>query len=130
MGGSVLGTAIIGVAEVLLDNQIPLSVGALAGLLIGAVEGHLIIRRINEGFHETSPAQQPCLRSSRVDLDRFRSAHDTMARRYSRAVFWAALVTALGMTLLVGAILVPSLGLAVAATGCALIAGALLGGFM
>ena len=126
VAGSVVGTAIFGVAEGLLDHHMPLSLGAIGGLFIGIVEAQLIVRRLNEAFLDRYPAHSPSLQFGFDGLDSFPSGSYVLARRYLNAVFWAALVTALGMAHLLGAIVVPSLGLAAVATGCAVLAGALL----
>jgi hypothetical protein len=87
-----------------------------------------VVRRVNEAFRERYPAHPLSLQFGFDGLDGLPSEGYALARRYLHAVVWAALVTALGMALLLGAIVVPSLGLAAVATGCAVIAGILLNG--
>ena len=120
------GRCNFGIAEGLLDHHMPVSLGTVGGLVIGAIEAQLIVRRVNEAFLDRYPAYPPSLQFGFDGLDGFPSGSYVLARRYLRAVVVAALVTALGMALLLGAIVVPSLGLAAVATGCAVLAGALL----
>lgn len=72
LGGAVVGLALMGVAEALLHRHIPVSLGAIGGLIVGSVEGHLITRKIDNGFDvkhpSTSPPQTAKLRTSAENL--------------------------------------------------------------
>jgi hypothetical protein len=106
LGGGVVGAALFAIAEALLVGHFPVGVGVvLGGIIIGAVLGKLITRT------QSAETMAP-----------------TQGAAFARGLtwIWSAPATAMAMAFLIGAILVPSLGLALLATVCALAAGALL----
>jgi hypothetical protein len=132
IAGGLLGITMFGVAEALLHRHLPIPVGALGGLLVGGIEGYVITRNLGQADNPTKRPRKAALgRWSRVELD-LPSAPPANPRtqRLARSC-WSRLVgcglaTVAGMALLLAALLAPSLGLALAATVLALIAGGLL----